>query len=200
MADTPCSGVDECAARPVARSRTRRLPRVAIASLLSVGSPLIRNCERRALALATSAPSLPRSSPTTNNIPTRVSPRRAQPLDGSDLRRQDALGVARSPAVQAAVAHRAGNVRRDAIEVRREHDDRLVERRDDVAPAVPDRLFLDVVAERAQPRGEPVSGRLFLARGRIDVDRARARTRATFIAGLPRARCGRRSARRGISR
>jgi len=74
IADSPCSGVEECAARPRALSRNLRTPRVARPRRLSVGSPLIRNRDPQARSLATMAPSLPRSSPTTNSIPTRRSP------------------------------------------------------------------------------------------------------------------------------
>ena len=56
-------------------SLMRNTPRVASASRLSVGSPLIRNVDCEAMLLAAFAPSLPRSSPATNTRPMRVSPR-----------------------------------------------------------------------------------------------------------------------------
>ena len=74
IADSPSCGAAECAARPIAVRRSLNTPRVARASWLSVGSPLIRNAEPGASAFATAAPSLPRSSPTTNSRPTRRSP------------------------------------------------------------------------------------------------------------------------------
>ena len=70
----PRSGWDEWAARPVARSLTRKTPRVASPSRLPVGSPLTRKAGPGEIALAAAAPSLPRSSPTTNSRPTRSSP------------------------------------------------------------------------------------------------------------------------------
>ncbi len=76
IADSPSSGNDEWAARPLAFSLRRSTPRVAVPSRLSVGSPFTRYRLPFATVFARAAPSLPRSSPTTNNSPTRVSPSR----------------------------------------------------------------------------------------------------------------------------
>ena len=76
IADSPSSGNDECAARPAACSLTRSMPRVAIPRRLSVGSPSTRKRQSLAARFAARAPSLPRSSPTTNSSPTRPSPPR----------------------------------------------------------------------------------------------------------------------------
>ena len=101
-----------------------------------------------------------------------------QPLGRRDLRRQDPLRIARAAAEQPAILDPARKERRHAIEVRGEHHLRIVDRREDVGAAALDRLLDDVVAERAQPPGEPAA-RLCLAAGRrIDVDeRSRERER-----------------------
>ncbi len=78
IADTPSSGNEEWAARPAAWSFNLRIPRVAAPRRLSVGSPLTRNRAPVAAVFASFAPSLPRSSPTTNTRPTRVSPSRVR--------------------------------------------------------------------------------------------------------------------------
>ena len=122
------------------------------------------------MVLAATAPSLPRSSPTTKSSPTRRSPDGPQTFGRRDLRRQDALGIARAAADQPAVLDPAGKERRHAVEVRGEHDRRIVERREDVGAAALDRLLEDRVAERAQLPAEPLP-RLGLAAGRrVDVD------------------------------
>ena len=155
---------------PAAVSRTRRTPRVAVASRLSVGSPLIRNRQRLGIVFAATAPSLPRSSPTTNSRPTRRSPARSQPLGRRDLRRQNPLRIARATANEPAILDPARKERRHTIEVRGEHHRRIVDRREDVGAAALDRLLGDVVAERAQTLREPAA-RVRLAAGRrIDVD------------------------------
>src|SRR2546430_17673092 len=80
------------------------------------------------------------------------------------------LGIARAPSVQQAVADVAGEKRRHTIDVRREDDRRIVERGDDVEPAVADRLAFDRVAEALELRRQPCAGGLLASRRRIDVD------------------------------
>ncbi len=67
MADLPRCGYAEWAAVPRVRSAKRIAPLVPVASVLSVGSPLMRTLEVVGTLLAASAPSCVTSSPTTNN-------------------------------------------------------------------------------------------------------------------------------------
>src|SRR2546430_13613959 len=62
------------------------------------------------------------------------------------------LGIARAPSVQQAVADVAGEKRRHTIDVRREDDRRIVERGDDVEPAVANRLAVVGAAEALELR------------------------------------------------
>ena len=103
----PRSGWDECAARPVARSLTRKAPRVASPSLLSVGSPFTRKAGpgeivggRGPVAAALLADD--------EQEPHALLARLAQALRRRHLRGQDALRVAGAAAVQAAVSTRLG--------------------------------------------------------------------------------------------
>ena len=93
IADSPSSGkrrVRGAAGRAQLAREACRASRAP--SRLSVGSPSTRNARsvrrRRSRACA---PSLPRSSPTTNSRPTRVSPVAPQPLGRRDLRGENAL-------------------------------------------------------------------------------------------------------------
>ena len=76
-AEWPSSGYAECAARPVASRSQRSEPFCPMQSRFSVGSPFTRNRPLGSSAAAAWAPSEPFSSPTTNNSPTRRSPRSA---------------------------------------------------------------------------------------------------------------------------
>ena len=174
------------------RSFTRRMPRVPVASLLLVGSPLIRNRE----------PGVWRSRPPRHRCPAprrrrragrcRRSPLCAHALGRRDLRREDPFRVARSTAVQLAVTHRAREERRHAIEVRREHDVRSIDGREDIEPSPVDRLLDDQVAERCALPGKPAPGLRLAARSSNRCRSARARTRAPlpypFFQGRSRAR------------
>ena len=132
-------------------SRTRSRPRVASPSRLSVGSPLTETGSPSAPAVRRRAPSLPRSSPTTNSRPTRVSPARAQAIGGRNLRGEDAFRVARAAPVRCdrprggsgrtAARNRNGWTRRPQA---------LAERREDVEPRVVDGLLGDVKSALAQ--------------------------------------------------
>src|SRR5262249_7784935 len=83
---------------------------------------------------------------------------------------QDPVGVARAAAIQDAVAHVARKERGHTVEMRRQHDDGIVEPRDDVEPAVGDRLTVDVIPASLELGGEPRAGRLLAPGRRIDVD------------------------------
>ena len=80
----------------VARSLRRRTPRVASAEPV-VGRLAVDEepAAAGAARFAARAPSLPRSSPTTNSRPTRVLAGPPQPIGGRDLRGQNAFRVAR---------------------------------------------------------------------------------------------------------
>ena len=139
-------------------SRTRRTPRVAAPSRLSVGSPLMRNRTPSGALLV--RPRVRRRCRALRRRRTaarsRVSPARAQPLRRRHLRRENAFRVARAAAEDHAALLAARKERRDAVEVRGEDDlRRRIEPREDVEAAVGDRLFGDVVAALAQERGEP---------------------------------------------
>ena len=188
MADSPSSGNDECAARPVARSLTRSTPRVARPSRLSVGSPSTRN--RQPLGAARSPPArrrCPRSSPTTNSSPTRVSPSRRSRVGRRDLRGENALRVARPAAVEATALDAARKERRHAVEVGREHDRRA-------GPAVArtlnrvvvDRLLGHREADgRADTATSQRAGLRLRGRSSNRCRRARASARRGRRAGLP---------------
>ena len=60
--------------------------------------------------------------------------------------------------------------RRDAVEVRRENNDRIVDGCEDVGAAARDFLLAHVVAERGEPRREPLAGLGLAACRRVDVD------------------------------
>jgi hypothetical protein len=74
IAERPRCGYAECASRPRVRTMTRSEPLAPEASLLSVGSPLMRKRLVAGSWFAARAPSEPFSSPTTNSRSTRSSP------------------------------------------------------------------------------------------------------------------------------
>ncbi len=124
IADSPSSGNDECAARPLATSRSLRAPRVASASRLSVGSPSTRNREpvrRRVRRAGAVAAALLADDEQQADARFAGAP---QPIDGRDLRRENALRVARSAPDDASALEAAREKRRDAVEVRRQDDAR----------------------------------------------------------------------------
>ena len=100
------------------------MPRVPVASLLLVGSPLTRNRDPGATLLAaTRAVAAPLFADDEQQADPPFAGG-AEPFGGRDLRRENALGVAGAAAVQPAVAHGAREKRRDAVEVRGEDDRR----------------------------------------------------------------------------
>jgi hypothetical protein len=70
VADRPISGYAECAAWPRVRRLNRMAPFVPVASVLSVGSPLMSTLLVFGTRFAASAPSCVTSSPTTNSSAT----------------------------------------------------------------------------------------------------------------------------------
>ena len=96
---------------------------------------------------------------------------RAQPLDGGNLRGQNPLRVARSPAEETIAGHAARKERRHAVEVGREDDARRRgEAGEHVEPALRHRLLGDGVPAIAEVRGQPPARLALPARRRIDID------------------------------
>ncbi len=96
----------------------------------------------------------------------------AQSLRRGHLRGQDPFGVARATSIQPIALDATGKERRHAVEVRGEHEPRFARRRDDVDPAVAERLLEDGVAALAQKRGDDRANFLLTAGRGIDVDQA----------------------------
>ena len=110
----------ECAMRPSANNSTRTAPLVALASLLSVGSPSSGSGRRRDAGWRISRPRC-----------CALRRRRKQPggkavvaefFGGANLRRDDSLGVARAAAVDAGFVLGRSEERRHRVHVRREED------------------------------------------------------------------------------
>ncbi len=162
-----------------ARSFSRRMPRVARPSRLSVGSPLIRNRQpsrrfvrdARAVAAALLADDEHQA-----DARLAVAP---QPIGRRHLRGQNPFRVARSAAVQTIALDAARKERRHAVEVRREHDGGIGRRVASTLKRVSStRCSVTAESEAAQVVGEPAAGVAFPAGRRIDVDeRARERYR-----------------------
>ncbi len=83
--------------RPLATNSKRSAPFDPIASLFSVGSPLIRNFDPRGSLAAARAPALLRSSPTTNSSARSRVACFQQFAHGKHHGRDDAFGVACAP-------------------------------------------------------------------------------------------------------
>ena len=105
-----------------------------------------------------------------------------QTLRCGHLRGEDALGVARAAAVEPAVQDPAREERRHAVEVRREHHMRRLERGQHVEPAVRHGLLFDAITPGAEVRGQPPPAITLAPRRGIDVDeRARQREQTQRI-------------------
>ena len=161
------------------------MPRVASPSRLSVGSPLTRNRQPAAASFARRAPSLPRSSPTTNSRPTRVSPARRSRSAAAPARRE-------CPSRRTSRGRRSDRPRRGSGKTAARSRSAWRTRPPAAAASgtvartlkrdVVDRLLGDGEAERAQVVRQPAA-RLALAAGRrVDVDQ-RARQRDEIDAG-----------------
>ena len=122
MADSPSSGNDECAARPLARSLTRRMPRVAttqpIVGRLSVDE---KPAPSRGLVRASRAVAAPLFADDEQEPDARLA-FQPQPIGGGDLRGQNPFRIARAAAVQTVALDPAGEKRRHAIDVRGKGD------------------------------------------------------------------------------
>jgi hypothetical protein len=169
MADSPSSGAAECAAAVRRQAEAEDAPRgegEAIVGRLPVDQkhgPRRRGIrDRRPLAAPLFA-----DHEQQPDAPLAVGP---QALRRRDLRREDALGVARAAPMQRPVAHVARKERRHAVEVRGQHDGGSIETREHVESSVRDRLALHLVAETLQPRGQPFARRLLPAGRGVDVD------------------------------
>ena len=155
-----------------ARSFSRSMPRVARPRRLSVGSPLTRNRQPVAACSRRFAPSLPRSSPTTNSRPTRVSPSRRSRSSGRDLRGQNALRVARAAAVQRSPSTRLGKnggTQSKCVDSTTTGSAGRPASRDDVEPRAVDGLLGDGEPALAQTAREPAARLAFAPGRRIDV-------------------------------
>ena len=123
MADSPSSGYDECAARPAARSLSRRMPRVASAEP-AVGrlavDQILAAVGRRGVVRDARAVAATLFADHEQQADARFAVARSRSARG-DLRRQNAFGVARSAAEDPAVLDAALEERRHAVVVGREH-------------------------------------------------------------------------------
>ena len=170
-------------------------------SRLSVGSPLIRKRLRvrrnfvgflRAVAAALFADHEHEADPRLAVAP--------KPIGRRDLRRQDALGVARAAPVQPIAGNAAGKKGGTQSKCVEKTSCGLVRHRDDIEPRVVDTLLRDRPS-RACAGNRPGSARFaFASGGRIDVDQCarqlRRRRRGASGSTLP-APCACRSANRG---
>ena len=153
-------------AQPDAQRAARREPQPVVGRLAVHEKPRCR--WRRDSPRARRRCRVPRRPRTAGRRALALPP---QDLGRRDLRRQDALRVARAAAVDPIALEPARKERRHAVEMRGEHDRRAARgRRDDVESGVVDRLLGDRQA-RARAGTAPASGPLRLAAGRrIDVD------------------------------
>ena len=101
-----------------------------------------------------------------------------QAVDGRDLRREDALRIARAAAEDASALEPARKKRRDAVEVRREDDLCVGRAGEDVEPAGVDRLLGDGEADAAAGNRR-ASGRRRASRPVVESMSTSARVSAT---------------------
>ena len=157
------------------------MPRVARPSRLSVGSPLIRKRlrEPRGASLAARAPSLPRSSPTTNTRPTRDSPsRRSRSAADTWAARmpfasQEPRPYSRSPSTRLG---KNGGTQSKCVEKTRPAGSRGCAEPQTFAMTLKrvssTRCSITDQPAPAQVVGQPASCRAFASGGRVDVDEA----------------------------
>jgi hypothetical protein len=152
-------------AKPHAQNAAGRARQLAVGRLaVDEVSRLVRNRVRRSRAVAAA---LFADHEQHSGAPLA---RRPQPFARGHLRREDTLGIAGAAPVQPPIRDAARDEWGYAVEVRREHDRRFIERGEDVEAAALDRHLANRVAESAQPVSEPDSGRVLAAGRGIDVD------------------------------
>ena len=129
----------------------RRMPRVAAADPVVGGLAVDEEwAEPGGKRLASSAPSLPRSSPTTNSRPIRRSPAARNCSAAATCAARIPLASHAPRPKSASSPDIAGKERRDAIEVRRKDDGGIVEAREDIETPVRRAL-----ADRRHTQGAP---------------------------------------------
>ena len=160
IADSPSSGNDECAARPVAtqlepQDAARGEPEPVVGRLAVDEEPAIRAAAWFARARAVAAALFADHE---QQADARLA-RPPQPIGGRDLRGQNPFASHAPRPYEPVALDAAREERRDAVEMRGEHDRRRspAVRAITLNRVVVDRLFGDGEAERAQVVGQPAA-------------------------------------------